>query len=39
MSYSYANYESKLAPVKKFKSIDEVNKFLKDNPNDYRREI
>lgn len=37
MSYSYAGYESKLAPVKKFKSIDELNKFFKENPNNYER--
>ena len=37
MSYSYAKYESNLAPVKKFKSIEEVNKFLKENPNNYER--
>lgn len=37
MSYSYADYKSKLAPVKKFKSIDELNKFFKENPNNYER--
>lgn len=37
MSYSYAGYKSKLAPVKKFKSIDELNKFFKENPNNYER--
>jgi hypothetical protein len=39
MSYSYADYESKLAPVKKFTSIAELNKFFKENPNNYERAL